>query len=51
MNLSDLMTTSAARHGDRTAIRQGDVALTYTALERASRAGRRDAPAARRPAG
>jgi long-chain acyl-CoA synthetase len=36
MNLSDLMTTSAARHGDRTAIRQGDVALTYTALERAS---------------
>ena len=36
MNLSDLMTTSAARHGDRTAIRQGDVALSYTALERAS---------------
>jgi long-chain acyl-CoA synthetase len=36
MNLSDLMTTSAARHGDRTAIRQGDVALTYTALDRAS---------------
>ena len=36
MNLSDLMTTSAARHGERTAIRQGDVALSYTALERAS---------------
>jgi long-chain acyl-CoA synthetase len=36
MNLSDLMTTSAARHGDRTAIRQDDIALTYTALERAS---------------
>jgi long-chain acyl-CoA synthetase len=36
MNLSDLMTTSAARHGDRTAIRQGDVALSYTALDRAS---------------
>jgi len=36
MNLSDLMTTSSERHGDRTAIRQGDVALTYTALERAS---------------
>jgi long-chain acyl-CoA synthetase len=36
MNLSDLMTTSAERHGDRTAVRQGDVALTYTALERAS---------------
>jgi long-chain acyl-CoA synthetase len=36
MNLSDLMTTSAAQHGDRTAIRQGDVALTYAALERAS---------------
>jgi long-chain acyl-CoA synthetase len=36
MNLSDLMTTSAARHGECTAIRQGDVALSYTALERAS---------------
>jgi long-chain acyl-CoA synthetase len=36
MNLSDLMTTSAERHGDRTSIRQGDVALSYTALERAS---------------
>ena len=36
MNLSDLMTTSAERHGDRTAIRQGDVALSYTALDRAS---------------
>ena len=36
MNLSDLMTTSAQRHGERTAIRQGDTALTYLALERAS---------------
>jgi long-chain acyl-CoA synthetase len=36
MNLSDLMTTSAARHGNRTAIAQGDIALTYLALERAS---------------
>src|SRR4051812_26341903 len=36
MNLSDLMTTTAARHGDRTAIRQDDASLTYTALERAS---------------
>jgi long-chain acyl-CoA synthetase len=36
MNLSDLMTTSAERHGDRTAIRQEGVALSYTALERAS---------------
>jgi long-chain acyl-CoA synthetase len=36
MNLSDLMTTSAQRHGDRTALRQGDVSLTYTALERAT---------------
>jgi long-chain acyl-CoA synthetase len=36
MNLSDLMTESAARNGDRTAIHQDDVALTYTALERAS---------------
>src|SRR3954454_18582808 len=36
MNLSDLMTASAARHGDRTAIRQGDAALTYTAIERAT---------------
>ena len=36
MNLSDLMTESAARNGDRTAIHQDEVALTYTALERAS---------------
>jgi long-chain acyl-CoA synthetase len=36
MNLSDLMTTSAERYGDRTAIHQDDVALSYTALERAS---------------
>jgi long-chain acyl-CoA synthetase len=36
MNLSDLMTTSAARHGDHTAIRQEGVALSYTALERAT---------------
>jgi long-chain acyl-CoA synthetase len=36
MNLADLMTHSAERHGDRTAIRQDDVALSYTALERAS---------------
>jgi long-chain acyl-CoA synthetase len=36
MNLADLMTTSAERHGDRTAIRQEGVALSYTALERAS---------------
>ena len=36
MNLADLMTTSATHHGDRVAIRQDGVALTYTALERAS---------------
>jgi long-chain acyl-CoA synthetase len=36
MNLSDLMTTSSGRHPDHTAIRQGDHALTYLALERAS---------------
>jgi long-chain acyl-CoA synthetase len=36
MNLSDLMTTSAGRHAEHTAIRQGDIALTYLALERAS---------------
>src|SRR3979409_1196509 len=36
MNLSDLMTESAARHGDRVAIHQEGVALSYTALERAS---------------
>jgi long-chain acyl-CoA synthetase len=36
MNLSDLMTSSAERHGDRVAIRQGEIALTYTALERAT---------------
>jgi long-chain acyl-CoA synthetase len=36
MNLADLMTTSAERHGDRTAIRQEGVALSYTALERAT---------------
>jgi long-chain acyl-CoA synthetase len=36
MNLSELMTASAAQHGDRTAVHQDDVALSYTALERAS---------------
>jgi long-chain acyl-CoA synthetase len=36
MNLSDVMTTSAARHGDRMAIRQEGVALSYAQLERAS---------------
>ena len=36
MNLSDLMTTAAARHGDRTAIRQEGVSLSYAALERAT---------------
>src|SRR3979409_1886005 len=36
MNLSDLMTESAARHGDRVAIHQEGVALSYTALDRAS---------------
>ena len=36
MNLSDLMTAAAARHGDRTAIRQDGVSLSYTALERAT---------------
>jgi long-chain acyl-CoA synthetase len=34
MNLSDLMTTSATRHGDRTAIRQDGVSLSYTAFQR-----------------
>ena len=36
MNLAALMTNSAARHGDRTAIRQEGVALTYAGLERAT---------------
>src|SRR3954470_14207690 len=36
MNLSELMTSSAARHGDRTAIHQDDVTLSYRALDRAS---------------
>ena len=36
MNLSDLMTATASRHGDRTAIRQDGVSLSYTALERAT---------------
>jgi long-chain acyl-CoA synthetase len=36
MNLSDLMTTAASSHGERTAIRQEDVTLSYTALERAT---------------
>jgi len=36
MNLSDVMTTSAARHGDRTAIRQEGVALSYADLDRAT---------------
>ncbi len=36
MNLADLMTTSAERYGDRTAIHQDGVTLSYTALERAS---------------
>src|SRR6476646_3864636 len=36
MNLADLMTESAARHGDRTAIHQDGVTLSYTALDRAS---------------
>ena len=36
MNLADLLTESAARHGDRTAIRQEGIALSYTGLERAT---------------
>jgi long-chain acyl-CoA synthetase len=36
MNLAALMTTSAEQHGDRTAIRQEGVALTYAGLERAT---------------
>src|SRR5690349_8527997 len=36
MNLYDLMATAASRHGDRTAIRQDGVSLSYTALERAT---------------
>ncbi len=36
MNLAALMTTSAARHGDRTAIRQDGIPLTYAGLERAT---------------
>jgi long-chain acyl-CoA synthetase len=36
MNLSDLMSASAERYGDRTAIREEGVVLSYTALERAS---------------
>ena len=36
MNLCDLMTTAASRDGDRTAIRQDSVSLSYTALERAT---------------
>jgi long-chain acyl-CoA synthetase len=36
MNLADLMTTAADRHGGRTAIRQDGVSLSYDALERAT---------------
>jgi long-chain acyl-CoA synthetase len=36
MNLAALMTTSAARHGDRTAIREEGIALTYAGLDRAT---------------
>src|SRR5438309_1666735 len=36
MNLAALMSTSAARHGDRTAIRQEGIALSYAGLERAT---------------
>jgi long-chain acyl-CoA synthetase len=36
MNLAGLMSKSAARHGDRTAIRQNDIALSYAGLERAT---------------
>jgi long-chain acyl-CoA synthetase len=36
MNLAALMSSSAARHGDRTAIRQDGIALSYAGLERAS---------------
>jgi long-chain acyl-CoA synthetase len=36
MNLAALMTTSAERHGNRTAIRQEDIALSYAGLERAT---------------
>jgi long-chain acyl-CoA synthetase len=36
VNLSDLMTTAASRHCERTAIRQDGVSLSYTALERAT---------------
>ena len=36
MNLAALMTTSATRHGDRTAIREQGIALTYAGLDRAT---------------
>ena len=36
MNLAALMTTSATRHGDRTAIREEGIALTYAGLDRAT---------------
>ena len=36
MNLAALMSTSAMHHGDRTAIRQENVALSYAGLERAT---------------
>ena len=36
MNLAALMSASAARHGDWTAIRQQGVALSYPGLERAA---------------
>ncbi len=36
MNLAALMSTSAARRGDRTAIRQDGIALSYAGLERAT---------------
>jgi long-chain acyl-CoA synthetase len=36
MNLAALMTTSAARHGERTAIRQNGIPLTYAGLDRAT---------------
>jgi long-chain acyl-CoA synthetase len=36
MNLAALMTSSATRHGDRTAIREDGIALTYAGLDRAT---------------
>jgi non-ribosomal peptide synthetase component E (peptide arylation enzyme) len=35
-NLADMLTESAARHGDRTALRLDEPALSYDVLEQAS---------------